>query len=86
MAKIYKFTKAKKPYSDTFLTGVKPEIIGDFIQEQNPHMSVKAADAMALAIIYSTYLQLVLDEEGSKQTVDDFKDYIWAANDKETLH
>ena len=86
MAKIYKFTKVKKPYSDTFLTGVKPEIIGDFIQEQNPHLSVKAADAMALAIIYSTYLQLVLDEEGSKQTVDDFKYYIWAANDKETLH
>lgn len=86
MAKIYKFKKAKQPYSDTFLSGVKPEIIGDFIQEQNPHLSVKAADAMALAIIYSTYLQLVLDEEGSKQTVDDFKDYIWAANDKETLH
>ena len=47
MAKIYKFKKVKQPYSDTFLSGVKPEIIGDFIQEQNPHMSVKAADAMA---------------------------------------
>ena len=63
MAKIYKFTKQKKAYSEEFLAGVKPDIIGDFIQEQNPHMSIKAADAMALAIIYSTYLQLVLDEE-----------------------
>jgi hypothetical protein len=49
-------------------------------------MSIKAADAMALAIIYSTYLQLVLDEEGSHQSIDDYKDYIWAANDKKTLH
>ena len=86
MAKIYKFTKQKKAYSEEFLAGVKPDIIGDFIQEQNPHMSIKAADAMALAIIYSTYLQLVLDEEGSHQSIDDYKDYIWTANDKKTLH
>jgi len=86
MAKIYKFTRNKKAYSEEFLAGVKPEIIGDFIQEQNPTMSIKAADAMALAIIYSTYLQLVLDEEGSNESIDSYKDYIWAANDKKTLH
>ena len=27
-------------------------------------MSLRAANAMALALIYSTYLQLVFDEEG----------------------
>ena len=86
MTKIYKFPKVKQPYSDKFLTGVKPEIIGDFLKEQNPHLSIKAADAMALAIIYSTYLQLVFDEENIKQDIEDYKDYIWAAHDKKTLH
>ena len=86
MTKILKFPKVKQPYSDTFLTGVKPEIIGDFLKEQNPHLSVKAADAMALAIIYSTYLDLVLNEENINQSIDDYKDYIWATNDKKTLH
>jgi hypothetical protein len=33
-------------------------------KRQNPDMCIRAADAMALAIIYSTYLQLVFDEEG----------------------
>lgn len=86
MTKIYKFPKVKKPYSDTFLTGVKPEIIGDFLREQNPQLSIKAADAMALAIIYSTYLELVLDEENINEPLENYKDYIWAANDKKTLH
>ena len=41
---------------------------------------------MALAIIYSTYLQLVFDEENINQDIEEYKDYIWAAHDKETLH
>ncbi len=88
MSKILKFPKNKKLYSDKFLTGVKPDAIGDFIKQQNPHLSLKAADAMALAIIYSTYLQLVFEEEG-KETLppfEDFDHYIWAAHDKKTLH
>ena len=52
MSKILKFPKAKKVYSEKFLDGVKPNLIGDFIKKQNPHLSIKAADAMALAIIY----------------------------------
>ena len=56
MSKILKFPKVKKPYSEEFLAGVKPEVIGDFIKQQNPNLTLKAADAMALAIIYSTYL------------------------------
>lgn len=75
-------------YSDTFLSGVKPNAIGDFIKAQNPHLSLKAADAMALAIVYSTYLQLVFEEEGRPMlpAIDDFEHYIWAAHDKKTLH
>ena len=48
MSKILKFPNRKKVYSDTFLSGVKPNAIGDFIKAQNPHLSLKAADAMAL--------------------------------------
>ena len=88
MSKILKFPKNKKLYSDKFLTGVKPDAIGDFIKQQNPHLSLKAADAMALAIIYSTYLQLVFEEEGelTLPPFEDFDQYIWAAHDKKTLH
>ena len=87
MTKIYKFPKEKRLYSDTFLNGVKPDIIGDFLKEQNPQLSIKAADAMALAIIYSTYLDLCLQEEGVEtQSFDDYKHYIWASHDKKTLH
>ena len=88
MSKILKFPNRKKVYSDKFLTGVKPDAIGDFIKAQNPHLSIKAADAMALAIIYSTYLQLVFEEEDNEiiPSIDDFDSYIWAAHDKKTLH
>ena len=88
MSKILKFRNKKKVYSDTFLSGVKPNAIGDFIKTQNPYLSLKAADAMALAIVYSTYLQLVFEEEGNQElpAMDDFNEYIWAAHDKKTLH
>ena len=88
MSKILKFPKTKKRYSETFLSGVKPNAIGDFIKKENPHLSLRAADAMALAIIYSTYLQLVFEEEGRQiiPSMDEFDQYIWAAHDKKTLH
>ena len=88
MSKILKFPKKKKSDSDKFLSGVKPDAIGDFIKKTNPHLSLKAADAMALAIIYSTYLQLVFEEEGNHiiPSMDEFDTYIWAAHDKKTLH
>ena len=88
MSKILKFPNKKSPYSDRFLSNVKPNAIGDFILKQNPNMSLKAADAMALAIVYSTYLQLVFEEEGNQElpAMDDFNEYICAAHDKKTLH
>lgn len=94
MSKIYKSEKSRENYSETFLTYVKPEVIGDFIKVQNPIMSVRAADAMALAIIYSTYLQLVFDEEGANVPsnildaleTNDPQTFIWNVDDKTTLH
>ena len=93
MSKILKFPNKKSPYSDRFLSNVKPNAIGDFILKQNPNMSLKAADAMALAIVYSTYLQLVFEEEGEKVPMDvlrkfeenDHDTFMWA-RPKHTLH
>ena len=89
MAVIFKFPNRKvRQYSDQFLKRINPTKIGDFIQAENPGMSLRAADAMALAVIYSTYLQLVFEEEGNQviPSIDDFDHYIWAAHDKKTLH
>ena len=94
MSKILKSTKYGKNYSEQFLSNVQPQAIGDFLKGQNPTMSTRAADAMALAIIYSTYVQLVFDEEGHNVPSDildaleqnDPYTFIWAANDKKTLH
>ncbi len=93
MSKVLKFPNRKKLYSDIFLSGIKPNLIGDFIKTQNPHLSLKAADAMALAIIYSTYLQLVFEEEGERVPKDilekfeknNHETFMWAPP-KNTLH
>ena len=62
MAVIFKFPNRKvRQYSDKFLKRINPNKIGDFIQAENPGMSIRAADAMALAVIYSTYLQFVFE-------------------------
>jgi len=89
MAIIFKFPNRKvRQYSDNFLKRINPNKIGDYIQAENPGMSTRAADAMALAVIYSTYLQLVFEEEGrpTLPPFEDFDQYIWAAHDKKTLH
>ena len=94
MAIIYKFTNRKvKQYSDRFLKRIDPNKIGNFIQAENPGMSIRAADAMALAVIYSTYLQLVFEEEGEHIPVDvmrkfeenEHEAFMWAPP-KNTLH
>ena len=99
MVKIIKFPaslgkKSKIRYSEKFLQKVDPNKIGDFIAKENPELSMRAADAMALAVIYSTYLQLVFDEEGSKVPLDvmnkfeqnDHDTFCWWNNDPKTLH
>ena len=94
MAKIYKFPKGKELYSHKFIKNINPNAIGDFIHKQNPHLSLRAADAMALAIIYSTHLKLVFEEEDSSIPIDvmedfetnDHKSFLWCKDDKKTLH
>ena len=94
MALIFKFPNRKvRQYSDQFLKRINPNKIGDFIQAENPGMSLRAADAMALAVIYSTYLQLVCEEEGERVPTDilerfeknDHEAFMWAPP-KDTLH
>ena len=93
MAEIFKFPTNKKLYSDNFIQNIEPNAIGNFIRAQHPNLSVRAADAMALAIIYSTYLQLVFEEEGQDVPVDimrkveenDQDTFVWS-HDKRTLH
>ena len=94
MAKIYKFPNSKQLYSKKFMENINPNAIGDFIHKQNPHLTLTAADAMALAIIYSTHLKLVFEEEGSAiptNVMEDFeendhKSFLWSTDDKKTLH
>ena len=93
MAVIFKFPGNRKQYSDEFLKNIDPNKIGDFIQAQNPEMSIRAADAMALAVVYSTYLQLVFEEEGENVPTDilrkfeenDHDTFMWS-KPKKTLH
>tara|TARA_B100000214_G_scaffold352276_1_gene307365 strand:+ start:339 stop:620 length:282 start_codon:yes stop_codon:yes gene_type:complete len=93
MVKILKFPFKKVRYSESFLRKVDPNKIGDFISKEHPDLSIRAADAMALAVIYSTYLSLVFEEEGKKVPVDvmnkfennDYETFIWN-NDPKTLH
>tara|TARA_Y100000031_G_scaffold921_1_gene1216 strand:+ start:2352 stop:2633 length:282 start_codon:yes stop_codon:yes gene_type:complete len=93
MAVIFKFPNKRKQYSEDFLKGIDPNKIGDFIQAQNPGLSTRAADAMALAVIYSTYLQLVFEEEGERVPQDilekfeknNHETFMWAPP-KNTLH
>ena len=93
MAVIFKFPNKRKQYSEDFLKGIDPNKIGDFIQDQNPGLSIRAADAMALAVIYSTYLQLVFEEEGERVPKDilekfeknNHETFMWAPP-KNTLH
>ena len=94
MVKIIKFPTKDVQYSDKFIKNVDPTAIGNFIKAETPTLSMRAADAMALAIIYSTYLQLVFDEEGDNIPTDllqkfednDEKTFCWHTHDKKTLH
>lgn len=61
MAKIYKFSGKKQ--SDRFLDNANPENLCDYLSEENPDLPDRVIDAMALAMIYSTYLSMVCEEE-----------------------
>jgi len=61
MAKIYKFSGKKQ--SDRFLDNANPDNLCDYLSEENPDLPDRVIDAMALAMIYSTYLSMVCEEE-----------------------
>ena len=88
MTKILKFPKDKIEYSDHFFRKVNPKAVTRCIRMSNPKLSPKVAHAIALALIYTTYVELVLDEEEIPQEIidqvrnNDFKSFIDNANDK----
>ena len=82
MTKIVKFPKDKIEYSDRFYRKVNPKVVANHIKMLHPRLSFKVAHAIALAVIYGTYVELVLDEEDvPTEIVDqvrkkDFKSFI----------
>ena len=88
MAKIIKFPKEKIKYSDRFFRKVNPRAVTNHIRMLHPKLSPKVAHAIALALVYTTYVELVLDEEGIPQEIldqvrsNDFKSFIDNARDK----
>ena len=86
MAKILKFKN--KSFAEDFIKHVEPDKIAEFVQKDNPKMSKKIVDAMALAMIYSTYLQLLIDEESisSQDIVFGGSSFPVGIDVKKTLH
>ena len=88
MSKVIKFPKDKIEYSDHFFRKVDPKAVTHCIRMSNPKLSPKVAHAIALALIYTTYVELVLDEEEIPQEIidqvrnNDFKSFIDKTSDK----
>jgi len=88
MSKVIKFPKDKIEYSDHFFRKVNPKAVTHCIRMSNPKLSPKVAHAIALALIYTTYVELVLDEEEIPQEIidqvrnNDFKSFIDKTRDK----
>ena len=88
MTKIVKFPKDKIEYSDYFFRKVDPKAVTNCIRMSNPKLSAKVAHAIALALVYTTYVELVLDEEKIPQDIvdkvrnNDFQSFIDNSHDK----
>ena len=88
MSKIIKFPKDKIEYSDRFYRKIDPKVVTHHIMMLHPKLSPKVAHAIALALIYTAYVELVLDEEEIPQEIvdkvrkNDFKSFIDKTNDK----
>jgi hypothetical protein len=61
MTKLYRIVSNKK--SAKFLDNTNPDVICDYLAEIHPELPDNIIEAMALAMIYSTYLSMVCDEE-----------------------
>ena len=88
MSKVIKFPKEKIEYSDRFFRKVNPRAVTNHIRMLHPKLSPKVAHAIALALVYTTYVELVLDEEKIPQEIvdkvrsNDFKSFIDKTSDK----
>ena len=88
MTKIVKFPKDKIEYSDRFFRKIDPKAVRHHITMLHPKLSPKVAHAIALALVYTTYVELVLDEEEISQEImdkvrsNDFKSFIDKTSDK----
>lgn len=88
MSKLFKFPKERIEYSDRFFKKIDPKGITKFIKMNNPELSAKVAHAIALTLVYSTYAELVFDEEKIPQEIvdkvrnKDFKSFINNRNDR----
>ena len=88
MSKVIKFPKDKIECSDRFFRKVDPKAVTHHINMLHPKLSPKVAHAIALALVYSTYVELVLDEEEIPQEIvekvrnNDFKSFIDKKSDK----
>ncbi len=88
MTKLVKLPQDKIEYSDRFFRKVDPKAVTHYIRKSNPKLSAKVAHAIALALVYSTYVQLVLDEEKIPQDIvdkvknNDFQSFIDNCHDK----
>ena len=88
MSKVIKFPKEKIEYSDRFFRKVNPRAVTNHIRMLHPKLSPKVAHAIALALVYTTYVELVLDEEQIPQEIvdkvrsNDFKSFIDKTSDK----
>lgn len=85
MAKIYKFTGKNK--SENFMDNVNPDKLSDFLAEEHPDLPDRVISAMAMAMIYSTYLSIVCEEENysCQHLFDDRPDYLLDYG-KKTIH
>lgn len=85
MAKIYKFTG--KTRSENFMDNVNPEVISEYLAELHPDLSKRVLSAMALAMIYSTYLSMICEEENcSPAKLFNISDEFFLDYGKETIH
>lgn len=85
MAKIYKFTGKSK--SENFMDNVNPESIAEYLSEIHPNLSNRILNAMSLAMIYSTYLSMVCEEENfSANSLFDSPETFILDYGKETIH
>ena len=82
------FPKDKIECSDRFFRKVDPKAVTHHINMLHPKLSPKVAHAIALALIYTTYVELVLDEEKIPQEIieqvrnNDFESFIDKTSDK----